>query len=220
MLFYSLNIIVQWILLSPYCLCCKDIPSQVKSASLLRYAKDSSPSTVSCGFDLWHSPYMNSTQKCNKSNHEMGMQTSWPFSYQSRTALCHTWFYFNLSPEVTIYYSDAILDKSKPKPQKASPSPGDLAALFSSWPSWGQYILPITWSSLFPSCNNTLPNLTSITSNPKLPEGHCSPSHSREHFHTNKRIQVGILFHKCTQHVKASLTAPWGIQIALAVLWG
>lgn len=161
---------------------------------------------------------MRNAQKCNKSIHKTGMQTSWPFSYQSRTALCHTWFYFNLSPEGKFIIQMPSLTKASWSPKRLSHPQGTLQ--LCSLPSRGQYILPIAWSSPFPSWSNTLPNLTSITSIPQLPEGGCSPSHSREHFHTNKRIQVGILFHKCTQHVKASLTTPWGIQIALAVLWG
>lgn len=39
-----------------------------------------------------------------------------------------------------------------------------------------------------PASNNPQPSLTSLTIYPKFPEGHHSPSHSREHFHTNKGI--------------------------------
>lgn len=117
--------------------------------------------------------------------------------------------------------SEVILDKSKLKSWKASLFFRDFAALFSSSLSWGQYFLPVTWSSPFPSTplsptghqSQPIPSSLKGTTAPVIARNISIP--------TNEFELILYLFHiNYKQYVKASLTAPWGIQMALTVPCG
>lgn len=185
--------------------------ARIKSVSLPKWMAVSKIFHVYCQPWIWSMTLslldMNCTQKCSRSK-QKDMEA--PDPSLPIPELCHTQPCFSLLSSGTIYYWDVH--------QKGDKKQGETLRGFPMLMGSCSSILFLLFLRIkYSSCCLIILTLLSPTWHglQPIPISLENTSNSKEPFHTNKGIQIGILFIPHKQDVRASLTTPWGIQMAL-----